>query len=459
MDIENLLKSARSGWSWGIYEQFIQRALSLCVGFILARLVDPEAFGLVALVSIFFAIAGGIIDGGIGLSLLQKKTADDTDYTALFFSTLSLTIFFAGAFFCSASFLADFFHQPRLTALVQGFAVVLFFSNCGRVQENRLRRELRFRESSLIAIAGVSLGAIAGISMAFRGAGAWSIVGQQGVQAFVRAAALWIIYPWRPKHFPCLNKVKEMYSFGLPSFISSFVLGLVESLPGFVAGKQGAFQELGLYDRGSTIPRTCGGAIGQIFVRTNFPILSKSHHDPTHGPSLVLTFLRQQSLLISALLSLVFCNAEIVVKLLLGDHWSGSVWYLKAGCFSVFLFSLINFSTIYLLSKSCHRFVFGINLFTALAQCVFVLLFVSGGLHFMVVGDIFGKSFGVAASFFGVLRATSLSLKSQFVASLLPLLYLAPLFLYRLFFTWNWFFMALSFFYVVTFAFVFYRRP
>jgi len=458
MDIENLLKSARSGWSWGIYEQFIQRALSLCVGFILARLVDPEAFGLVALVSIFFAIAGGIIDGGIGLSLLQKKTADDTDYTALFFSTLSLTIFFAVAFFCSASFLADFFHQPRLTALVQGFAVVLFFSNCGRVQENRLRRELRFRESSLIAIAGVMLGAVAGIALAFRGAGAWSIVGQQGVQALVRAAALWIIYPWRPKHFPCFNKIKEIYSFGLPSFTSSFVLGLVESLPGFVAGKQGALQELGFYDRGASVPRTFGGAISQIFVRTNFPILSKSHHDPTHGPSLVLTFLRQQSLLISALLSLVFCNAEIVVKLLLGDHWSGSVWYLKAGCFSVFLFSLINFSTIYLLSKSCHRFVFGINLFTALAQCVFVLLFVSSGLHFMVVGDIFGKSFGVAASFFGVLRATSLSLKSQFVASLLPLLYLAPLFLYRLIFEWNWFFLALSFFYVGAFVFIFYKR-
>jgi hypothetical protein len=84
---------------------------------------------------------------------------------------------------------------------------------------------------------------------------------------------------------------------------------------------------------------------------------------------------------------------------------------------------------------------------------------VSGGLHFMVIGDILGKCLGVIASFFGVLRATSLSLKSQFAASLLPLLYLSPLFFYRLFFTWNWFFMALSFFYVVTFAFVFYRRP
>ena len=73
METDNLLKFARSGWSWGIYEQFIQRALSLCVGFILARLVDPEGFGLIALVSIFFAMAGGIIDGGIGLSLLQKK--------------------------------------------------------------------------------------------------------------------------------------------------------------------------------------------------------------------------------------------------------------------------------------------------------------------------------------------------------------------------------------------------
>ncbi len=250
MDIENLLKSARSGWSWGIYEQFIQRLFSLCVGFILARLVDPEAFGLVALVSIFFALAGGIIDGGIGLSLLQKKTVDESDYTALFFSTLSLTLLFTISFFCSASLLADFFHQPRLAGLVQGLALVLFFTNCGRVQENRLRRELRFRESSLIAIAGVMLGAIAGIAMALRGAGAWSIIGQQGVQALVRATALWIIYPWRPKHFPCLIKIKELYSFGLPFFTSSFVLGLVESLPGFVAGKQGALQELGFYDRG-----------------------------------------------------------------------------------------------------------------------------------------------------------------------------------------------------------------
>jgi O-antigen/teichoic acid export membrane protein len=458
MDIENLLKSARSGWSWGIYEQFIQRLFSLCVGFILARLVDPEAFGLVALVSIFFAMAGGIIDGGIGLSLLQKKTVDESDYTALFFSTLSLTLFFTISFFCSASFLADFFHQPRLAGLVQGLAVVLFFTNCGRVQENRLRRELRFRESSLIAIAGVMLGSIAGIAMALRGAGAWSIVGQQGVQALVRAAALWIIYPWRPNHFPCLYKIKEIYSFGLPSFTSSFVLGLVDSLPAFVAGKQGALQELGFYDRGASVPRTFGGAISQIFVRTNFPILSKSHHDPSHGHTLVLTFLRQQSLLIASLLSLVFLNAEIVVKLLLGDNWVGSVWYLRAGCFSVFLFSLINFSTIYLLSKSCHQFVFGINLFTALAQCVLILFFVSGGLHFMVIGDILGKCLGVVASFFGVLRATSLPLKSQFVASLLPLLYLCPLFLYRLLFEWNWFFLALSFFYSAVFVFIFYRR-
>ena len=458
MDIENLLKSARSGWSWGIYEQFIQRLFSLCVGFILARLVDPEAFGLVALVSIFFAMAGGIIDGGIGLSLLQKKTVDESDYTALFFSTLSLTLFFTISFFCSASYLADFFQQPRLVGLVQGFAVVLFFTNCGRAQETRLRRELRFRESSLIAIAGVMLGAIAGIAMALRGAWAWSIIGQQGVQALVRATALWIIYPWRPKHFPCLYKIKEIYSFGLPFFTSSFVLGLVDSLPGFVAGKQGALQELGFYDRGASVPRTFGGAISQIFVRTNFPILSKSHHDPSRGPSLVLTFLRQQSLLTASLLSLVFLNAEIVVKLLLGNHWSESVWYLKAGCLSVFLFSLINFSMIYLLSKSWHRFVFGINLFTALAQCVLVLFFVSGGLHFMVIGDILGKCLGVVASFFSVHRGTSLSLKSLFLASILPLLCLAPLFLYRLLFAWNWFFLALSFFYLGAFVFIFYRR-
>ena len=245
-----LHKGAQRGWLWGGIDQFADRGLTMVVSLVLARLLDPLAFGLIASVSIFFGIAGQLIDGGIAQRVLQKQDVREEDYCALFwcnglvsFLCSSVLVFFSGI-------IARLYNNPQLQLIVVALAVNIFLMNVGRVQETRLIRDLRFRASSIIRITSVIAGCIVGLIMAFSGCGVWSILGQYFSAAIVRSVILWVVVPWHPSTWPSLAAIKDLYGYGLPVVFSDTVRTIAAQLINVLIAKRGSLESLGFFDRG-----------------------------------------------------------------------------------------------------------------------------------------------------------------------------------------------------------------
>lgn len=381
---------ARKGWLWGAAEQLLQRGLTMVVSLVLARMLDPEAFGLIASVSIFFAVAQQLIDGGIGSRIVQKKEILEEDYLAFFWCNAGMSLLTCGLLVVFSQAIALFYGDPKLQPVVMVMAVVVFLMNAGRVQDSRLIRELQFKKFSLVVVISVLAGSIAGLILAFAGAGVWAILGQQLVFSLTRAVALWRIEFWRPSGLPAWRAVKDLYSFGLPLMVSQTIRGFSEQLINALGARYVGMTPLGFYDRGRFIPGNAATFVQCIFFRTNLTLLSKLQHRDDEFRSVYLDFLQVVIPFCSLLLTgLAVCAPEII-EVVLGAKWLPSIWYFRAGCVmsGLYLFFLINQEA--LRAKGAVAELFRQNIIYAILQVVFVSIGLVAGLPGMFAGLILG---------------------------------------------------------------------
>ncbi len=389
---ENLHRQARKGWVWGAVEQFAQRGLAMVVSLVLARMLAPESFGLIASVSIFLTAAQQLIDGGIGSRIVQKKEILEEDYIAFFWCNAGMSLLACGALVIFAGKIAAFYSNPQLHSVVTVMAVVVFLMNAGRVQELQLVRHLRFKTISLVTICSVVAGSIAGLAVAFSGGGVWAILGQQLVMSLVRAVVFWRLIPWRPAGFPFWASVKDLYAFGLPIVISQTIRGFSEQLINVLTARYIGIVSLGYYDRGRFIPGNATSFVQSIFFRTNLALLSRLQHDDAEFRKVYLKLMETiASACMIMMTGLAVCAPELV-EVLLGAKWLPSIWFFRAGCVmsSIYLLFLINQDV--LKAKGAISSLSRQNIIYAGLQVVGVC----GGLFWGVCGMVTG---GIAACF------------------------------------------------------------
>jgi len=408
-----LHKHARRGWLWGGIDQFAQRGLTLIVSLVLARLLEPAAFGLIASVGIFFGIAGQIIDGGISQRVLQKQEIQEEDYCALFWCNGLISLLCSLVLVAVSGVISRFYGNPQLKLIVIVLAINIFLMNAGRVQETRLVRDLRFRAASIIRILSVVAGCVVGLIMAFTGCGVWSILGQQLATAITRAVILWILVPWRPSVLPSWPAVKDLYGYGLPVVFSQTVRTVAAQLINVLIAKRGALAMLGFYDRGRVIPQNLGFSLANIFSRTNFPVLAKLQHDEVAFRETYLKFLSITAATYFMLMTGLAICAEDLIVVLLGERWLPSVWFLQANCVAFSIYVVFTANSELLRSKGRTGIFFRYNMMCAGLQIAGVLGGMYWGIKGMVLGDILARGLVCIPLIFAVSRISSVTLTCQ----------------------------------------------
>lgn len=415
-----LQKHARKGWLWGGIDQFAQRGLTTAVSLVLARLLDPAAFGMVASVGIFFCIAGQIIDGGIAQRVLQKQDIQEEDYCALFWCNGLISFLCSLVLILCAGLIARFFGNPQLKLIVMFLAVNIFLMNAGRVQETCLTRDLRFRAASVIRICSVVAGCVVGLIMAFSGCGVWSILGQQLAAAVVRAGILWTLVRWRPSVWPSWAAIKDLYGYGLPVLISQTFRTVAGQLINVLIAKRVSAAALGYYDRGRVIPQNLGYSLANIFGRTNFPVLAKLQHDEVAFRDTYLKFLGITSSTYFMLMTgLAVCAKDLVV-ILLGERWVPSVWFLQANCVAFSIYVIFTANSELLRSKGRTGIFFRYNMICAGLQIAGVIAGIPWGAKGMVAGDVLARALVCIPLMLAVGRISLVTLKCQLLALLRP---------------------------------------
>jgi len=350
---ERLRDAVFSGVKWNAMGKFGHYGAQFFVSIVLARLLMPEEFGLIGMLAIFTAIAQAFIVSGMSSALIQKKDADSTDYSTVFYYNIGIAILFYFILFFSAKSIAAFYEEPQLIKLTKYIALVFIINGFGTVQSTILRKELNFKKLNIISVISVVIAGSIAIVMAFNNYGVYAIVGQSLSYAFITNLLYWLTSKWKPKLVFSKRSFKTLFGFGSKLLLSALLNQIYKNLSTLIIGKAFSAAQLGYFTRAKAtrdipIQNTTG-----ILNNLIFPIFAKSKSDE----DLVrhhLKFIGLIAYVVFPLMIGLAIVAEPLTVLLFSDKWLPSVPILQLLCIAgpTFPLSVILTSTILAKGKS-----------------------------------------------------------------------------------------------------------
>ncbi|MBP5288835.1 MAG: lipopolysaccharide biosynthesis protein [Clostridia bacterium] len=325
---------------WRYLERLGAQGVSFLVSLVLARLLDPTVYGTVALVTVFNTILQVFVDSGFGNALIQKKDADDLDFSTVFFfnvaacSVLYLVMFFA------APFIAAFYENEQLTPLVRVVSLTLVISGVKNVQQAYVSRHLQFKKFFFATLGGTLGAAVLGIWMAFRGYGVWALVAQNLFNQTVDTLILWITVKWRPKWMFSFKRLKALFSYGWKLLVSSLLNTTYTKIRQLIIGKVYTEADLAFYNKGDYFPHNMTTNINTTIDSVLFPVMAKEQDDRENVKAMVRRAIKTSTYILAPVLLGLAAVATPLVRLLLTEKWMGCVFYLRIFCMVYLLYPL-----------------------------------------------------------------------------------------------------------------------
>lgn len=342
------------GSLWSLLERFGRLFVGFGVTLILARLLTPADYGVVALLTIFIAISGSLVDAGFGDALVQKKDASELDFNSVFYLSLALSFAFYLILFFVAPFISRFYAQPILVPILRILALTLVFNSINSVQNAELKRNLLFDRSFKISLIELSTSAMIGVVLAFLGYGPWAIVWSQIGGGLVGVVSRWFIIAWRPKLMFSWTSVRALFHFGWKVTCVSLINKTYINLYGLLIGKLYTPADLALVNKGKNLPSILMSAVDGTINSVAFPAMAQLQDQMDKVRLGMRKMLLCSTFLVFPLMIGLAVCAPSVVFLLFGERWLPCVPYVQIACFgfAVYPFHTINLFTLLALGHS-----------------------------------------------------------------------------------------------------------
>lgn len=211
---KNNRNSIISNFFWRFAEKIGAQGVNLIVSIVLARILAPDDYGTVALVTIFITISNVFVDGGLATALIQKKDADDLDFSSVFYCNIIMSVLFYCIIFFASPMIAKFYNNMQLISILRVLAISILIAGVKSIQNAYVSRKMIFKKFFICTLLGTIASAIIGILMAYKGYGVWALVVQQLTNITVDTVMLWIIVKWKPILKFSFNRLKKLYKFG-----------------------------------------------------------------------------------------------------------------------------------------------------------------------------------------------------------------------------------------------------
>lgn len=334
-------KQTLSGAIWKFAERICSQLVAFVISIILARLLMPDDYGLIALVFVFTTICDKLLIAGFATSLIQKKDADDTDFSSvLYFSFVAAFILYLLLFF-GAPFIADFytkFDKSELISVIRVLGLSLFIMAFNSVQHAYVSKHMLFKRYFFSTLGGTILSGSIGIVLAYGGFGVWALVTQNMILSLADGAILWFTVRWKPKLLFSSSRLKTLFSYGWKIFATSMIKTLYNNLRSLVIGKVYAPSDLAYYNRGESLPQLLETNIAGTIDSVLFPAYSKLQDDKPAMLNAVRRAVKTSCYVLMPALALLAAVASPLVSVLLTDKWLPCVPYMQILAFA-FLFS------------------------------------------------------------------------------------------------------------------------
>lgn len=340
MEVNNTKSKIISSLFWKLMERGGTQGVQFIVQIVLARLLSPDDYGIIALITIFISLANVFVQSGFSTALIQKKDTNETDFSSVFYLSFLVACMLYIILFFSAPHIALFYGKDVLVSVIRVLAFTLFFGAVNSIQNAVISKKMQFKKLFYSSIGAMTVSGIVGIAFAIAGFGVWALVAQQLTNQFTITIILWFTVKWRPKLIFSIKSVKVLFSFGWKLLISSLIDTLYTNLRSLIVGKLYSPAMLGFYNRGEQFPSLIVTNIDSSIQSVMLPTLSAHQDNSRRVKDMTRRSIVTSSFIVFPLLMVLAITGEPLIKILLTDKWLPSVPFLQIFCASYALYPI-----------------------------------------------------------------------------------------------------------------------
>ena len=322
-------KSVVSGIGWSFAERISAQMVSLIVSIVLARILAPKDYGVLAIVNVFVAIGDALVAGGFGIALVQKKDSTNQDFDSICWVSVLISCILYLVLFLCAPFISSFYANDDLTLITRILGIRLVFSAINSIQQAYIQKKLLFKRSCLIATLGAFISGIIGIIMALLGTGVWALVLQNLTSVIMTTIILFGAIEWRPRFQCSIESIKEMWGYGSRVFLATTVDTLKDNVRTLVVGKVFSTSDLAYYNQGKRFPQLLVNDVVNSVGKVLLPVFSEQQHDLNKNKDFMRLSIRVSSFIMLPLIFGMIGIADNFILLFLTKKWMPCVPYLR----------------------------------------------------------------------------------------------------------------------------------
>lgn len=329
-----------SNFIWRFAERCGAQLVTFVVSIVLARLLMPEDYGTVALVTVFTTIMQVFVDSGLSTALIQKKDADDLDFSSVFYFNFVVCIILYLVMFFAAPLIASFYNMTELTPVVRVISLTIVISGVKGVQQSFVSRNMLFKRFFYATLGGTIFSAFLGIAMAYAGFGVWAIVAQQLSNTAIDTLILWVTVKWRPKLMFSWSRLKGLLSFGWKLLCSALLDTVYNNLRSLLIGKVYSSADLAYYNEGDKFPKLIVTNINTSIDSVLLPAMSKEQDNKGKVKNMTRRSIMVSCYIMAPLMIGLACCASNIVVVVLTEKWLQCVFFLQIFCITYMFYPI-----------------------------------------------------------------------------------------------------------------------
>lgn len=332
MNDQKLKSQMTSGMIWKFAERFAAQGVSFVVSMVLARILMPEDYGAVAIINIFISIADVFLSSGLNTSLIQKRDADDLDFSTIFYLNLGLSLALYLVLFGTAPFIAQAYDMPILKSTIRVFALRIPVSAFQVIQVAYISKKMQFKKFFFATITGTILSAVVGIAMAIKGMGVWALIGQYLTNTVIDTMMLWATVKWIPKKMFSIKAAVPLIKYSWKVMMTDLLGTLCNNLGDFIIGAKYNSANLAYYTKGKQLPQLFRTNIYTTLISVLFPGIAAVNDNMITVKKITRKSVRIMAYIVFPISLGLMAAGDTIIEVLFTEKWLPMLPYVYVMC-------------------------------------------------------------------------------------------------------------------------------
>lgn len=415
MDSKSLKNKVVHGVLWSAIDRFSSQGIAFVISIILARLLTPHDYGLIAMIGIFISISETFVDSGLSSALVRNKNRSEIDCSTAFYVNIVIGAVCYGILFVCAPLVSKFYNEPELSNITRAMGIVFFLFSFSNVQQAILTIKIDFKTKTKISLISVITSGVIGIVLAYMKLGVWALVVQQIFCAFIRVVLQWILIKWRPLFAFSVSSFRSLFSFGSKMLATGLLNSISNNLYTLIIGKAYAADSLGYYSRAGQFVQFPSTSITNIIKSVSFPTMSVIQDNDERFK---MNFLRIQKTVTFVVFPLIIGLASVskpLILLLLSEKWIYSSILMQIICMGLIWYPVYTQNLNIMEVKGCSRYVLQSETITKVTNISLLLLSLPIGLEAICYSQVISNIISVVVSNYFITKTINVKYHILFV--------------------------------------------